>query len=208
MEIQFYGGNCVRITTRQASLVVDDTLKELGSKSIVRPTDIALYTALVPEPRPDARLIIADPGEYEVSEVSIFGIAARAHMDEPGRETATIYKLQHDDIKIVVLGHIYPDLSNDQLEELGTIDVLICPVGGNGYTLDAVGAMSLMRKIEPKIFIPTHYHDPGLNFAVPQRKLDEILKDMAIEPTERTAKYKLKPADFGETTQVIVLERV
>ena len=29
MEIQYYGGNCVKITTKKASVVVDDNIKEL-----------------------------------------------------------------------------------------------------------------------------------------------------------------------------------
>ena len=155
MEFQYYGGNCIKITTKNAVLVVDDTLKDLGLKNITKPDNVALFTTLIPA-HPEARLVLTDPGEYEVSDISIFGIAARSHMDEAGKKSATIYKLQFEDTRVCILGHIYPDLTEDQLEEIGIVDILITPVGGNGYTLDGVGALSLIKKIEPKLVIPTH----------------------------------------------------
>ncbi len=206
MDFQYYGGNCIRITTKNATFVVDDTLEALGKKSITKPETVSLFTTQQ-EKYPEARLTISDPGEYEVSEVSIFGIAARSHMDEAGKKSATIYKFLLDDTRVCVLGHVYPDLTEDQLEEIGTVDILFVPVGGNGYTLDGVGALSLIKKIEPKIVIPTHYDDKDLKYEVPQQPLDAALKGLGMEPKETTAKYKLKPADISETVQLIVLER-
>jgi L-ascorbate metabolism protein UlaG (beta-lactamase superfamily) len=206
MEFQYYGGNCIRISTKNAVFVIDDNLKELGLKSITKPDNVALFTVL-PKDNPEARLIIADPGEYEVSEVSIFGIAARAHMDEAGKKSATIYKFLFEDTRVCVLGHVYPDLNEDQLEEIGTVDILITPVGGNGYTLDGVGALHIIKQIEPKIVIPTHYDDKALTYEVPQQPLAEALKALGMEAKEPVAKFKPKPADYSETTQLVILDR-
>jgi len=210
MEFQYYGGNCVRISTKHASFVIDDNLKQLGAKSVTKPDDVAIFTA-IPEVEPTAKLVIANPGEYEVSDVSIFGIATRGHMDEAGSTPAsgstTIYKLQYEDTKVCVLGHMYPDLTDDQLEEIGIVDILIVPVGGNGYTLDGVGALTLIKKIEPKLVIPTHYDDKTLKYEVPQATLADAFKGLAMEPKEAIAKFKPKPADYADTTQLIVLEK-
>lgn len=206
MEFQYYGGNCIKISVKNAVLVVDDTLKQLGAKSITKPENVALFT-LPPAQKPEARLIIADPGEYEVSNVSIFGIAARSHMDEPGKKSATIYKLMFEDTRVCILGHIYPDLTEDQLEEIGIVDILITPVGGNGYTLDAVGALQMIKKIEPKIVIPTHYDDSSLTYEVPQQPLSEALKNLAMEPKDTLSKFKPRPADYTDATQLIILEK-
>jgi L-ascorbate metabolism protein UlaG (beta-lactamase superfamily) len=207
MELQYYGGNCVRITTKSAGLVVDDNLGELGLKTITKEDEVLLYTVHDDKEKPKSRLLIADPGEYEVSGVSIRGVAARAHMDGPDQKSATIYKIDYDELRIAVVGHIYPDLSEDQLEAIGTVDVLIVPVGGNGFTLDGVGALGIIKKIEPKLVIPTHYADSKLNYKVPQADLSEALKNMSMEPSQEVPKLKIKPADFGEATQLIVLER-
>lgn len=207
MEVQFFGANCVRLNTKKAVIVVDDNLSEIGQKSITKSGDIALFTTKHTDPKVDVKLVIDTPGEYEVSNVSVQGVSARAHMDEEGMKSAVMYRLVLDDIRVAVVGHIYPDLSEEQLETLGTIDVLIIPVGGNGYTLDPVGALKVIKKIEPKLIIPTHYADKALKYEVPQQPLDEALKALAMEPKETVAKLKLKAADIAETTQLIVLER-
>ncbi len=207
MEVQFYGANCVRISSKKANLVIDDNLVDLGQKSITKAGDIALFTTTHSDPKADVKLVIDAPGEYEVSNVSIKGISARAHMDEAGKKSAIIYRLVIDDIRVAVMGHIYPDLSEEQLEAIGTIDMIIIPVGGSGYTLDPVGALKVIKKIEPKLIIPTHYSDKVLKYEVPQQPLDEALKALSMEPKEPLDKLKLKSVDIGELTQLVVLER-
>lgn len=207
MEIQYYGANCLRITTKEASVVVDDDLKEMGLKSITKADDIVLRTSFDPKKADEGRLTIARPGEYEVSKVSIHGVPARAHTDEEGQRNATMYKLTTNDARMAILGHIHPDLDDSQLEALGTVDVLVVPVGGHGFTLDAVGALKVIKKIEPKIIIPVHYADQAVKYEVPQDDLDNALKNMSMEIHEKMPKLKLKSSDIPETTQLIVLER-
>src|SRR2546430_11566135 len=138
MEIQFHGANCITISGKQARITVDDNWSDLGGKSVTKAGDIVLFTGLhTNDAAQSARLVIDQPGEYEVAEVSVFGIAARNHMDEADVKTATMYKIVVDDIRILVTGHIYPELSDAQLESIGVVDVMVVPVGGNGYTLDA-----------------------------------------------------------------------
>lgn len=208
MEIQFYGANCVRLTTKKAGIVVDDNLKELGLKPVAKPEDLLLSTDSQESPPETAQLLIDKPGEYEASETSIHGIAARSHMDEEGKRSATIFKLVVDDIRVAITGHIYPELDDEQLEKIGTVDVLIVSVGGGGYTLDATGAMNVVRKIEPKIIIPTHFADKNINYPVPQAKLDEVLKNIPMEPGEAVPKLKLKSSsDIPEIIRLVILER-
>jgi len=207
MDIQYYGANCVTLGTKHARVVIDDNLVELGTKTVAKAGDIALFTNAHSAPTHSPKIVIDEPGEYEVSGVSIYGIAARAHMDEEGARTATMYKLVVEDLRILVTGHIYPELSDIQLETIGMIDVMIVPVGGNGYTLDPIGALKLIKKVEPKLIIPTHYDAKGLNFPVPQQPLEEAIKIFAMEPKEAVAKLKLKAADLADTTQLAILEQ-
>jgi L-ascorbate metabolism protein UlaG (beta-lactamase superfamily) len=207
MEFQYFGANCVKITSKKASVIIDDNLKSLGQKQVVTPKDIALYTLRSFGTASEARFIISSPGEYEASDISVQGIAARAHMDEPGTLTATMYRLIIDDVRIAAVGHIHPDLSDSQLEAMGTIDVLIVPIGGNGYTLDGIGAQKVIKEIEPKIIIPTHYDDPKLSYEVPQKDLETALKEIAMEPADRLDSLKLKNIDITEGTKLVVLNR-
>lgn len=207
MEVQYHGANCLSVVTKQCRLVVDDNLKDLGVKSIVRAGDIALFTHEHGESPVELRLLIDGPGEFEIGDISIRGMAVRAHMDEEGQKNATLYKITVDDVQLVVTGHIYPELTDSELEVIGAVDVLCIPVGGNGYTLDATGALKVIKEIEPKLIVPTHYADKSLKYPVPQAELADALKNLAMEPKETVAKLKIKPADLTEVTQLVVLER-
>ncbi len=203
MEIQFYGANCVRLVTKKSAVTVDDQ-----TGSIAKNGDIALFTGAHGAPKADVKIIIDQPGEYEVSDTSIQGISARAHLDDADGQSATMFKIIGEDVRVAVLGHIYPELSDEQLEALGTTDVLIVPVGGSGYTLDAIGALKLIKKIEPKIIIPTHYADKSVAYEVPQAALEDALKELSMEPKETVSKLKLKASELlGEGSQLIVLEK-
>lgn len=206
MDIQFYGANCIVFAYQGARVVIDDNLVELGSKAVTKSGDIALFTQPTDKVNPDAKISIDSPGEYEISSFSVYGIPARSHMDEENQKTATMYKIIAGGISVAVLGHIFPNLSDDQLERIGMVDVLMVPVGGNGYTLDPVGALSVIKKIEPKIVIPTHFDMKGIEYPVPQQSLEQALKELGMETAQTTSKLKLKPADLTDALQLIVLE--
>lgn len=206
MDLQFYGANCIVVTNKGKRVVVDDNLADLGAKSIVKPDDVALYTG--PHGAAGAaRLTFDGPGEYEVAEISIMGIPARAHIDEEGQYRATIFKLVIGDHSVLIAGHIYPELSDAQLEAIGMIDVLVVPVGGNGYTVDPVGALKLIKAIEPKLVVPTHYGDKALKYPVPQQDLAHALKELSMEPKETVAKLRIKPNELTDVTQLVILEK-
>ena len=207
MDIQFYGANALVLSTKGIRLVVDDNLSDMGSKSVTKPGDIVLFTGAHGSPAVETRLVVNGPGEYEASGLSITGIAARGHMDASGTKQMTMYKILHDNTSYLIVGHVYPELSEAQLELLNMVDVLIVPVGGNGYTLDPIGALKLIKNIEPKIVIPTHYDDSALAYPVPQQPLEQVLKNIGMEPKLTTTKYHYKPQDISDSAQLVILER-
>jgi L-ascorbate metabolism protein UlaG (beta-lactamase superfamily) len=128
-------------------------------------------------------------------------------MDEEGKHSATIYTIEADGTRMAVLGHIYPELSEDQLEAIGMVDIVVVPVGNSGYTLDAIGALKLLKQIEPKIVIPTHYADNSINYEMPQVELADALKNLGMEASETLDKYKYKGAELSDSMRLIVLNR-
>jgi L-ascorbate metabolism protein UlaG (beta-lactamase superfamily) len=206
MDLQFYGANCISFTHKGSRIVIDDNLADLGAKSVTKPDDVALFTG----PHGEAglaRLTFDSPGEYEVSDVSVIGIGARAHIDEENTLNATMFKLVTGEVSILVTGHIYPELTSDELEAIGIIDLLIVPVGGSGFTVDPAGALKLIKDIEPKLVVPTHYADEALKYVVPQQELSNALKELAMEPKETVSKLKLKHGELSDITQLILLEK-
>ncbi|MDL2341468.1 MAG: MBL fold metallo-hydrolase [Patescibacteria group bacterium] len=206
MDIQFYGANCVTITYKGVRLVIDDNLAELGGKSIVKADDIVLYTGPHADDAPTGRLMFDSPGEFEVADISIVGIPERLHIDESGLRS-TMFKIITSDLSLLVVGHVYPNINEDQLERIGLTDIMIVPVGGSGYTLDPLGALKLIKEVEPKLIIPTHYAMSGINYPVPQTDLQTALKELGMESREQAGKLKLKPADITDVAQLVVLEK-
>ena len=131
MDLQFYGANCVSLTHRGTRLVIDDNLAELGAKSIIKPEDVALFTGEHGAVS-SGRLTLDGPGEYEVSDTSVIGIPARAHMDEPGTLNATMVKMIVGDLSVLMTGHIYPELTEAQLEKIGIVDLTQGELGTRG----------------------------------------------------------------------------
>jgi L-ascorbate metabolism protein UlaG (beta-lactamase superfamily) len=210
MEIQFYGANCVSISYKQTKIIVDDNLKSLGQKSVTKNGDVALFTSNATEDdmsKSAARILINNPGEYEVGKISIYGIESRSHTDEEKQHSNTIYKIIAGGLNVVVVGHIYPDLDEKQLENIGMTDVLIIPVGGHGFTLDSQGANKIIKQIEPKLVIPTHFSDNSLKFPVPQDDLDSVISSIGMQPKETVQKIKLKAGELSDIRQLIVLEK-
>jgi L-ascorbate metabolism protein UlaG (beta-lactamase superfamily) len=207
MEFQYKGANCLVITTKKARIVIDDNLTEVGRQSVGAKSDIDIYTSkmIMKNQKTSDAFIIDGPGEYEISEVSVKGVAARANMDEEGKHSATIYRLAIGTTMIAVLGHILPKLSDNQLEQLGMIDILVLPIGGNGYTIDPKGAEKLIKEIGPKMVILTHYDQKGTKYEVPQQSIEDFARETSINP-EKIDKLKIKNDIFPDNLTVYQME--
>ncbi len=208
-EMEYKGGNTVSISTKKGKMITDPKQSLVGLKNIQTKDAIVVATeARFAVNSADALLNIESPGEYEVSDFSIKGVAARRHIDDESQGMlATIYRIEVGDVRIALIGNIDAQVTETQLEELGVIDIAIIPVGGNGYTLDATSAASLARSLDAKVVIPVHYDDPALKYEVAQEPLDVFTKEFGAE-VEQTTKYKVKSfASLPTSLTVIELTR-
>ena len=179
-ELEYKGANCIVVSTKKANVVVDPKLSIVGLKDASVKDAIELATearfALTSE---DAKLVIEGPGEYGIADFDIRGVAAQRHLDtENDPKVSTMYRIEAGDIRLAVIGNVYEKLSEDQYEELGLIDVLVIPVGGSGYTLDATGAAAVTRQVGPKIVVPIHYADDAITYEVPQSDIDTFIAEL------------------------------
>ena len=203
-DLEYKGANAVVLTTKQATVLFDPNLSIVGLKDIMHKGAVEITTEeSFKVLNDDLRVLIEGPGEYEVADLSIRGIPASRHIDTNDKKAATIYRLEIGDIRIGVLGNIAPNLSDEQRESLGVVDVLVIPVGGGGYTLDATSASILVRHIDPKVVIPVHYADTALKYEVPQDVLETFVKELGA-PVEVTSKYKVKAASMLPASLTVV----
>lgn len=204
-EIEYKGANSVIITTKTSKLIVDPKLSIVGLKDIPTKDAVELATeSRFATNSEDAIIVINSPGEYGVAGFHIHGIPAQRHLDRPDEpKMSTMYRIEIGDTRIGLIGNIYEKLTDEQLEDLGVLDILILPVGGNGYTLDAVGAAGLVHAIDPKVVIPVHYADSALKYEVPQAELQQFISELGV-PVETVSRYKFKPVAAPLTTLSVV----
>lgn len=208
LDIEYKGGNAIALSTKKTEVVIDPNVALLGLK----PLQVADKVELATEARlasgvESVKIAIESPGDYEVGDFSIHGVAARRHIDAEGSKS-TIYRIEVGDIVLGVLGNIDPSLTEDQQEEIGVIDILVLPIGGGGYTLDATSAVTLVRQLEPKAVIPVHYADDHVKYEVPQDVLETFTKELSAPVEDTGVKYKLKTAaSLPQALTVIKLDR-
>jgi len=206
MDFSFRGGNCVVMTIKKETLVVDGSLQLIGLKDVVKKDAIYLATQQGFTPAAASDMVFDGPGDYEVRGISIKGIGAPRMIDHDDVERSTIFRITSGGVSIVVLGHVRAPLSEEELESIGVVDIVIIPVGGNGYTLDSHQATGVVAQLEPRVVIPTHYQDSSATYEVPQNDVEEFIKELGVE-YEKTTQYKIKNAMLPAKQTIIELTR-
>jgi L-ascorbate metabolism protein UlaG (beta-lactamase superfamily) len=68
----------------------------------------------------------------------------------------SIFVFETPDLCIAHLGHLHHVLTEDQVAELGQIDILLVPIDG-GYTMAQELMVEVIEQIRPSLVIPMHY---------------------------------------------------
>jgi L-ascorbate metabolism protein UlaG (beta-lactamase superfamily) len=146
--------------------------------------------------------VIRGPGASTVGGIDFKGIAT-FHDRSRGRERGpnTVFKIFAEGLNLVHLGDLGHILSTEQVREIGTVDILLLPVGGR-YTLDAAEAIQVVNLLQPKIVIPMHFATPHLSFALAPLEeftshYDQIIKKPYLE---------VHSQELGQRLRIIVLE--
>ena len=108
-----------------------------------------------------------------------------------------------EDLALCHLGNLSHVPSQSQVEDMGSIEVLLVPVGGQN-ALNAAQAAEVISLIEPYIVIPMHYHLPDLTIKLDP--VDKFLKEMGITKADTVDTLKLTKANLPEETQIMLME--
>ncbi len=212
MDIVWYGQACFKLKGKFAAVVIDPFSPDftgLKASKNIEGDLVAIthshqdhnFSELV-EGEP---VVINGPGEYEVKGVSITGIST-FHDSVKGEERGknTVYNINMDGMNIVHLGDLGQSLSDEDVADIGTTDILLIPVGGV-YTIDAKMASEVVSSLEPRIIIPMHYKIEGLKFNLDP--LENFLKEMGVEGVTPVPKLTITKDKLPEEPQVVVLSK-
>lgn len=136
--------------------------------------------------------VIDAPGEYEMKGAFIKAVEAQ----NAEEEQITMFRIEAEGYSIIHLGDLGQEkLTAEQVEALGSVDVLLIPIGG-GKTIGPSDASKLVTQIEPKAVIPMRYDIPDLDEDL--EKVDDFLEAMGEEDVEPQEKFEVKATNLPE----------
>lgn len=216
MEITYLGHSCFRLKGNSGTVITDPYDSYVGFSLPSASADLITishdhkdhnnFKAINGTARREQPFIVDHPGEYEVGGVSVFGV--KTDHDAHGgveRGSNIVFTVLIDDLRVCHLGDLGHELTQDQLTEIGQVDVLLLPVGGN-YTIDPSQALKIAQALEPSYIVPMHYKTPKHNQDVfgDMASLEDFLKEYGSEPTPE-AKLVVSKDRLPEETEMVVL---
>jgi L-ascorbate metabolism protein UlaG (beta-lactamase superfamily) len=214
MKIKWCGHATFLITAASGIKIITDPYEPggydgaLGYGSIPDLIDIALVShdhpdhnfvqALQGKPR-----VAKGPGTHTVSGIAFKGIPTY-HDSSRGSERGenVIFCFTVDDVRLCHLGDLGHPLEAKTASAIGTVDVLMMPVGGF-YTIDAAAATSVMNTLKPRLVIPMHFKTAKCGF--PISTVDDFLLNKTGVKKLTTSEITVSREHLPPSTEIQVL---
>lgn len=143
-------------------------------------------------------------GTTEVKGVKFKGISAyHDNVEGKQRGSNTIICFELSGVKVCHLGDLGHLLSDKQAADIGKVDILLIPVGGN-YTIDAKVASQICDQLKPSVVIPMHYKTDKCD--LPITGVDEFLLGKKDVSRLVSSEVEFKSGQLPVSTQIIVLK--
>jgi L-ascorbate metabolism protein UlaG (beta-lactamase superfamily) len=210
VEVVWYGQTCFRLVGQNSISVVTDPYPPDTGLSLPRlQADVVTvshhntccdHLAAVQGPFK----LFDGPGEYEISGVFITGISTFADRKQGRvRGLNTVFAFDFDGTTICHLGRLGHVPTQSQVRNLGSVNVLLVPVGGGG-SLASTQASQVIGLFEPDVVVPMQYRLPDLQEDLDSA--DHFLKDMGMETVEEQKVLTVSESADLEETRIALLE--
>jgi len=115
------------------------------------------------------------------------------------RHGNSIFIFEVANLCIAHLGHLHQTLTQQQLDEIGRLDVVLAPVDGH-FTLDLEGMMEVLTALNASAIIPMHFFDPYTLDRFVRRAQEKWPVEMANIP-----RVVISKATLPKSPKVLVL---
>jgi L-ascorbate metabolism protein UlaG (beta-lactamase superfamily) len=193
MRIKWFGHSTFLLTSEAGTRVlIDPYYKFLGYRM---PVPVESDIVVVTHDHGDHNkvqsasgdyMLVNEPREYSRGDVSISGFKTfHDKVNGKKRGPNIIFRFHMDGLTICHCGDLGHLLTEEQVEEIGKVDILIVPVGGR-MTLDATEAAHVIRQLHATVAIPMHYRTKALGILgrIFFAKVDKFLKAAGQRTTE------------------------
>jgi len=172
MKIKWLGHSCFEMTSHKGIVIVTDPFDNtVGYKTPNVRADVVSvshdhYDHNFTDAIEGGFELINKVGVFYTRDINITGIPSY-HDNHEGKKRGDniIFTYNIDDIKVCHLGDLGHTLDEKQISEIGIVDVLLIPVGGN-FTIDAKETFKVVEQIKPQLVIPMHFKTPVMNFPI------------------------------------------
>ncbi len=141
--------------------------------------------------------------------VEVKGIKFRGvdtfHDENRGKDrgTNTIFCFEVDGVRICHLGDLGHKLSEQEVSQIGKVDVLLTPMAGF-FTMNAEVATEVSNKLKPEVIIPMHFKNERCDF--PVATVDGFLKGKENVTRMDSSEIKFQAGKLPAVTKIIVLK--
>jgi L-ascorbate metabolism protein UlaG (beta-lactamase superfamily) len=197
MKIQWLGHSCFLLTTQDGTRILTDPYDETVGYDLPAVEADIVTTSHNHHDHGNVGVVRGDPeiidsaDDHEVGDVYIHGHVTY-HDGSQGSERGknVVFTIEADDLAICHLGDLGHPLSDDDVDGIGPVDILLIPVGGF-YTIDAQIATKVVEAMEPLIVIPMHVKNDKCNFTI-----------AAVDPFVQLNKKRTIKAHEGSTLDI------
>jgi L-ascorbate metabolism protein UlaG (beta-lactamase superfamily) len=194
MQVEWYGQSAFRLTAADKTVMIDP-FGDMSAMAASRgmqfdyplidgvEADLLLVTHEhidhngVDSIGGDPTVLRSTAGVLESPIGAVTAIASE-HDEVAGTERGpnTIFVFELDGIRVCHFGDFgQRELRDEQAEAIGSVDLLILPVGG-GPTAGASEAAAIVERLRPRWVVPMHYRTPRIGFL---ETADEFLELMS-----------------------------
>ncbi|HBV95571.1 MAG: beta-lactamase [Peptococcaceae bacterium BICA1-7] len=208
MKIQWLGHSCFAITLTNGKMIITDPFgSEVGYPPPKLHADIVTvshqhFDHSAVKIIPGKPLTVETEGRHELEGLVFTGVPS--FHDEAGgskRGSNIIFIIEAEGIRVCHLGDLGHLLEPGQIEKIGSVDVLLIPVGGF-YTIGPDEAVKVVEQLKPRYVLPMHYKTDYLDF--PIETADPFLKN--FPGYKKDAMLEVTRESLPEKTRAVLLE--
>lgn len=190
LALRWFGQSCFLITSPEGGKLLIDPFEQSANLLYSLPdaeADVVLTThnhfdhnnVGIVKGKPEIIKGLKIDGAWNDIEKSAAGFQIKStrsfHDDQGGtaRGNNAIFTITAGNVRFVHLGDLGGALDDNQIKNIGAVDVLFVPVGGK-YTIEPNVAWKVVGQLKPKVIVPMHYKTANIN--IPLKPVENFLK--------------------------------
>jgi L-ascorbate metabolism protein UlaG (beta-lactamase superfamily) len=212
MLIKWFGHAAFLLTARNRTRVITDpyhTAPDLKYRPIIEFADIVTQShdhgdhnnvgSIKGSP-----IILNRPGSQSIKGISIKTVQAyhdAVKGSQRGKDLIFCFNIDH--IRLCHLGDLGHQLTPQQINEIGPVDILFVPIGGF-FTIDATEAEAVAQSLQVKMIFPMHYKTARVD--LPIQGVEAFLRNKQNVHQVNSSEIEIESSKLPQETEIIVLQ--